>query len=101
MPKGPSTYNIETSHPRFLIQYSTVWEARTPTGVPALIAIRSTKEHTRRRARWNRAFSSASVKGYEPILQKRALQFVSELEKRTLNKGVPSVNLSQWIGFFT
>ncbi|KAL5534887.1 hypothetical protein ACEPAF_2977 [Sanghuangporus sanghuang] len=83
MPKGP------------------MWKARTPTSVPPLIAIRSTQEHARRRSRWNRAFNSASVKGYEPVLQKRALQLINELEKRTVSSGSPSVNLAEWISFFS
>ncbi|OCB86513.1 high nitrogen upregulated cytochrome P450 monooxygenase 2 [Sanghuangporus baumii] len=83
MPKGP------------------MWKARTsPSTAPTLIAIRSSQEHARRRKRWNRAFNSSAVKGYEQVVQKRALQLVSELEKRSVKNGNQSVNLAEWISFF-
>ncbi|KAL5498826.1 hypothetical protein ACEPAH_2181 [Sanghuangporus vaninii] len=83
MPKGP------------------MWKARTPhSSAPTLIAIRSTQEHARRRKRWNRAFNSSAVKEYEQVVQKRALQLISELEKRSVKNGVHSVSLAEWISFF-
>ncbi|EJD00159.1 high nitrogen upregulated cytochrome P450 monooxygenase 2 [Fomitiporia mediterranea MF3/22] len=83
MPKGP------------------MWTARTGKGEePALIGIRTMHEHARRRKAWNRAFNTSAVKGYEPIVQKRALQLVSELNKRTAKTGVPSVDLAQWLSYF-
>lgn len=70
-------------------------------GAHALIALRTRSEHTRRRKPWNRAFNTTAVKNYEPIIQKRALQLVSELEKQSVNNGIPSVTLSEWFSFFT
>ncbi|KAH8115859.1 high nitrogen upregulated cytochrome P450 monooxygenase 2 [Phellopilus nigrolimitatus] len=79
MPKGP------------------IWSARSRPGTtPELIAIRNAHEHARRRRPWNRAFNTAGVKGYEPIVAKRALQLVGELEKRK-----SEVDLASWFIFFT
>ncbi|KAH8118549.1 cytochrome P450 [Phellopilus nigrolimitatus] len=82
-----------------------MWDARrSPQGPRSLIAIRDVHEHARRRKPWNRAFNTTSVKGYEPIVVKRALQLVEELEKRSQTKGsynVSSVDLAEWMGYFT
>lgn len=82
-----------------------MWDARrNPKGVPSLIAIRDVHEHARRRKAWNRAFNVSSVKGYEPILARRAIQLVGELEKRAHIEGGPKkspVNLVEWIRFLT
>ncbi|KAL5476717.1 hypothetical protein ACEPAI_2903 [Sanghuangporus weigelae] len=84
MPKGP------------------LWSGRVPKGeTPSLIATRSFHEHARRRKRWNRAFNSMAVKGYEAIIQKRALQLVDELEKRSTKYEVSSVNLAEWLSYFS
>ena len=88
-----------------------MWTARTiassqPT--PPLIAIQTPKEHARRRKPWNRAFNTASVKGYEPLIQKRALQLVQELTVRSNShdqlregKQQASINLAEWLSYFT
>ncbi|KAH8106578.1 high nitrogen upregulated cytochrome P450 monooxygenase 2 [Phellopilus nigrolimitatus] len=74
-----------------------IWSGRTRPGTtPPLIAIRSAHEHARSRKPWNRAFNTAGVKGYEPIVVRRALQLVGELEKRKLE-----VDLASWFIFFT
>ncbi|KAL5514477.1 hypothetical protein ACEPAG_2565 [Sanghuangporus baumii] len=78
-----------------------MWRARLPpSSSPSLIAIRSTHEHNRRRKRWNRGFNMTALKGYEPTVQRRALQFIGELEKRSVKNGISSVNLAEWISFF-
>ena len=77
------------------------WSAKIPTGqVASVITIRSTFEHNRRQKRWNRGFNTAALKGYEPTVQKRALQFIGELEKRSVKNNVASVNLAEWLSFF-
>lgn len=77
-----------------------VWDARrNPYGARSLLAIRDQREHTRRRKPWTRAFSTTAVKDYEPIVQKRALQLMRELEKKA-KMDVP-VNLSDWMKSFT
>ncbi|KAH8108750.1 high nitrogen upregulated cytochrome P450 monooxygenase 2 [Phellopilus nigrolimitatus] len=78
MPKGP------------------IWSAHTRPGTSSsLIAIRTVHEHARRRKPWNRAFNTAGVKGYEPLVVRRALQLVGELEKRKTG-----VDLASWFIFF-
>ncbi|KAL5527795.1 hypothetical protein ACEPAG_6596 [Sanghuangporus baumii] len=82
-----------------------MWDARrNPHGVRSLIAIRDMQEHSRRRKAWNRAFSTSSLKGYEPILVRRALQLADMLEKRAGTKGGPqkdAMNLVEWMRYFT
>lgn len=85
---------------------SIVWDGRIDprTDTRSLITMRSVHEHAVRRKRWNRAFNTASVKGYEPIVKKRALQLVEELDKRSSLDGGEtrgSIDLSQWLTFFT
>ena len=91
----------------------TVWIARSPSEGKSrsLIALRSWHEHARRRKPWSRAFNTNSIKGYEPIVQKRALQLVSCLEKRaatkqefasaTITADGGAINLAQWLSYFT
>lgn len=66
--------------------------------------MRNVHDHATRRKRWNRAFSTVSVKEYEPIVIKRALQLVDELQRRS-TKEQPNaqnyVDLAQWLSFFT
>ena len=82
--------------------YGIVWDGRFQKGeTPSLIAMRFVHEHAKRRKRWNRAFNSAAVKGYEPIVHKRALQLVDELEKRSTKNGHDSMCLSEWLSYFT
>ena len=83
----------------------TVWDGRVDPRDKArsMIAIRSAHEHAVRRKRWNRAFSTASVKSYEPIIVKRALQLIDELSKLTSTneKSDNVVDLGKWLSFFT
>lgn len=65
--------------------------------------MRNFHEHAGRRKRWNRAFSTNSVKEYEPMVIRRALQLVDELQRKP-SKGDTdseiSVDLAQWLSFF-
>jgi cytochrome P450 len=74
------------------------WDGRMAeqTTIRALISVRDTAEHTRRRKPWNRAFSTAALKGYEEILGRRVQQFVTMLEQRT-----GPVDLAEFISYFT
>ena len=63
-----------------------------------LIGIRDSAEHARRRKPWNRAFSSAALKEYQPIVAKRVSQLVDLLGRQTDGK---AVDLAQWISYFT
>lgn len=83
-----------------------MWDARVNQNmkVRPLIATRSLHDHARRRKRWNRGFSTVSVKDYEPIITRRALQLVQELERRSgvdSGRGRQSLDLAQWFSFFT
>ncbi|TDL19581.1 high nitrogen upregulated cytochrome P450 monooxygenase 2 [Rickenella mellea] len=77
-----------------------MWDGRRhPDWNPSLIGTRDIQDHKRRRNRWNRAFTSASVKEYEPTISRRALQLVEQLEKRAKNK--ETVDIAKWLSFFT
>ena len=90
-----------------------VWKSRVPSedGSQSLIALQSWHEHTRRRKPWSRAFNTNSIKGYEPIVQKRASQLVGCLEKRavtkqefasaTITSESGSIDLAKWLSYFT
>ncbi|KAJ7512707.1 hypothetical protein B0H11DRAFT_1898012 [Mycena galericulata] len=88
MPKGP------------------MWDGgKSPKGRFALIGVRDTTEHLQRRRIWNRAFNTASVKAYEPILRARMEQLFDAL-KTNCGDPVPSqtntapVDLAEWLSFF-
>ncbi|OBZ79546.1 hypothetical protein A0H81_01401 [Grifola frondosa] len=73
------------------------WVGRTAgTTQKPLIAIDDLQEHARRRKYWNRAFSTASLKGYEEIVAKRAGQLADSLAEQEAE-----VDLSKWISWFT
>ncbi|OJA16411.1 hypothetical protein AZE42_05499 [Rhizopogon vesiculosus] len=74
------------------------WDGRMAeqSTIRTLISVRDAAEHSRRRKPWNRAFSSAALKGYEEILGKRVQQFVAMLEQRT-----EPVDLAELISHFT
>ena len=89
-----------------------VWKARTPNekGVQSLIALRRVHEHARRRKPWSRAFNTNAIKGYEPIVHKRALQLVSILERKSASRAQfdgatitedQALNLAGWLSYFT
>nr|BAL05147.1 cytochrome P450 [Phanerodontia chrysosporium] len=63
----------------------------------SLIGFRDPKEHQRRRRRWNRAFNTASVKEFNPIIQAR----VQELGDAFAAREGQVLDLAEWIGFFT
>ncbi len=73
------------------------WEGRAMhRPIPSLIACRDLVEHARRRRPWNRAFSTAAIKEYEPLLRNRAAQLVKILGE---HKG--TVDLAQYIEYFS
>ncbi|KAI0067774.1 high nitrogen upregulated cytochrome P450 monooxygenase 2 [Artomyces pyxidatus] len=55
------------------------WWSNRPHG-PVLVGLRDASEHARRREGWNRAFTSAAVKGYEDHVVKRCRQLVERFE---------------------
>lgn len=62
----------------------------------SLITYQDPIEHARRRRPWNRAFNTHSLKEYQPIIARRAVQLVEALQSQS-----GSVDLAQWISFFT
>jgi cytochrome P450 len=53
--------------------------------------------HSQRRRVWDRAFTPASLKDYEPMIHRRASQLIEQLSKR---KG-QEIDLGHWMGCFT
>ncbi|KAJ7729246.1 cytochrome P450 [Mycena maculata] len=84
MPKGP------------------IWDGRrSPKSTfYALIGVRDTATHLRRRRVWNKAFNTAHVKAYEPILRKRLDQLLNALQANSNSNPPSSVDLAGWISFF-
>ena len=69
-----------------------------------VIGIRGVKEHIRRRKVWNRAFSSASIKDFEPHVVRRATELMDRLEGlcrkgATDGHGKAEVVISDWMSF--
>ncbi|EKM52101.1 uncharacterized protein PHACADRAFT_262568 [Phanerochaete carnosa HHB-10118-sp] len=64
---------------------------------PPLIGYRDPVEHMHRRKPWNRAFSNASVKEFEPVIQHRVQQLVEALGDRQGQV----LDLAEWLSFFT
>lgn len=60
-----------------------------------LISCQDPVEHARRRRPWNRAFSTSSLREYQPVIARRALQLLDALQ----NQG-SELDLAQWISFF-
>lgn len=68
-----------------------------------LIGARDLKQHADARKSWNRAFTSSSVKTYEPILIRRTTQLIDELRTKCINGkgGRAHVDLALWLGYFS
>lgn len=64
--------------------------------VLSLIGLRDPMMHAKRRRPWNRAFSVAAVKEYQPLLQRRIAQLVERVGR---DEGV--VDLAQWIRYYS
>lgn len=98
LPKGPSGWNILIYDHANACEIPVVgWEGRAMhRPIPSLIACRDLVEHARRRRPWNRAFSTAAIKEYEPLLKKRAAQLV-----KILGRHDDIVDLAQYIEYFS
>ena len=76
-----------------------MWDGRrNPDAPPSLIASRSSKDHAAKRVPWTHAFSTASVREYQPAIIRRASQLAEELEKRALAR--EDVNLVTYMTYF-
>ena len=82
-----------------------VWKYHIVRGsAPSVLSLRDVNLHRERRKLWNRGFTSASLKEYQPILTSRVLQLVDELKKRcALADSEPKkpVDLASWIAYFS
>jgi cytochrome P450 len=66
------------------------------------VGVSDSEERHRRRKAWNRAFSTAAVKGYEEILEFRLNQLVEQLELRASRAGEKeSLDLASWFNRFS
>ncbi|THH30119.1 hypothetical protein EUX98_g4052 [Antrodiella citrinella] len=74
-----------------------MWIGRTmgPAVLP-LVAQQDAAEHLRRRKPWNRAFNTAALKGYEPVVAERVSQFAHALKNQ-----IGVTDLAQWINYFS
>ena len=61
-----------------------------------LVSLVDVREHARRRRPWNRAFSSASLKEFTPVIANRVHQLVTTL--RSHDGQV--VDLAMWISYY-
>lgn len=83
LPKGPGTLlyvvNLILAHQPF----PAAWDNRHPVGESRpLVEERDPAEHQKRRRPWNRAFSSSSLKNYEPMVLDRCRELVAQLAMR-------------------
>ncbi|KAL1746562.1 cytochrome P450 [Schizophyllum fasciatum] len=60
-----------------------------------MVAIYEKKDHSARRRKWQRAFTPAALKVYEPLIMKRVTEFVDTLERQP-----QPVNLCRRIAYF-
>ncbi|CCM00869.1 uncharacterized protein FIBRA_02915 [Fibroporia radiculosa] len=93
MPKGPMWDGRRFSE-------SKDKDPKAPKG--QLISTRDLEHHRNERRMWNRAFTTPSVKKYEPIAIRRISQMVDILQRKCSGAGKSGLrlNLSQWISFF-
>ena len=68
-----------------------------------LIGARDMQIHADARKVWNRAFTTASVKKYEPIVIRRVAQLVDELKARCESdeSRTTSVDIASWANHFS
>ncbi|KAF2092489.1 cytochrome P450 [Rhizodiscina lignyota] len=76
--------------------YSFTASGGAATHEVALSAIRDPKEHAFRRKIWDRAFSIASLKNYQPFITKRVEQLCEQLDRRC---SAVSIDLYQWLSY--
>ncbi|KAF9269322.1 high nitrogen upregulated cytochrome P450 monooxygenase 2 [Marasmius fiardii PR-910] len=77
-----------------------LWDGRKMpnSSVIAHIGIRDTAEHLKRRKPWNKAFTTARIKAYEPIMKARLLQMLESLDNEAEKRR--TVDLAKWMSFF-
>jgi cytochrome P450 len=75
------------------------YDARRDPNAPSnLLSMSPGEEHTRRRRLWSHGLAGDVLKEYEEVIARRGLQLAEGLERSV---GKPSVDLTNWINFFT
>ena len=103
MRKGPRKLFGEIASCFNMTNFDTlsVWDAVVKPGTPPnIVAIRDIEQHSERRKLWNHAFTTASLKELQVIVESRVLELVEELRKRIspkLGAEIVSVDLAQWM----
>ena len=83
----------------FWSSFVIAWSGRfvkTKSVSKPLVAIVDKTEQARRRRHWTRGFSTAALKGYEPFVKSRSLQFIQTLASKNLKE---TQNLTEWCAF--
>lgn len=74
-----------------------VWYIRYPAGaLDSLISFGDIAQHKARRHLWDRAFSAASVKGYDELIIKRTRELCAAFAKRSGQV----VDFLAWMSYF-
>ena len=85
-------------------EYPLVWDAHSIPGTPHIVAaIRDVPGHNERRKLWNHAFSTASLKEFQPLVKDRILDLVAQLGRRASDNPEGeeiSLDLAQWMANF-
>lgn len=96
-----------------LVSGCVVWDGRRISGKRGqgsagiakgnLIGARDMQIHADARKVWNRAFTAASVKKYEPIVIRRIAELVDELRARCGSQGsrAANVDIASWVNHFS
>ncbi|KAI0275430.1 cytochrome P450 [Gloeopeniophorella convolvens] len=83
------------------LQKGPYWDHRPPS----LLNRRDAKDHAHRRKPWNRAFTTAAIKEYEPFVEKRIRQLVERIDGFTRDaaqeKRMAVVDICKWLEYFT
>lgn len=72
------------------------WPLTVYTYGESIVILKDPSEYTLRRDLWNKAFSSSSLKLFEPKLLKRADELMEGLDKHKSNP----VDISKWMEYF-
>jgi cytochrome P450 len=70
---------------------------RPPKALSSLIGLEDPTEHGHRRRVWDRAFTPAAIKSYQPMLDNREGQLLAQFDAHV---GQP-IDIAQWFGFMT
>ncbi|KAK7038125.1 cytochrome P450 [Favolaschia claudopus] len=81
------------------LEKSRYYEAGRHEATPPSIVCLSGDAHTAKRRVWNRAMTPAAIREYEPLVAKRARQFISRLREQDLDTA-SGVDVVRWVDLF-